>query len=246
METEKRSLMERVEHAAKNLKFSMASEMILAILKFISRKIFVLFLGKEYLGINGLFTDILSMLSLVELGFGVSITYSLYRPAAQNDDRLIKSLMRLYRRAYQVIGAAVLAVGICITPFLGFFVKEMPENIPHIPLIYILNVINVSISYFFSYKSTLLFVYQKKYIDGMIRAGVMLVSVAAQAGVLFVTENYLYYLLTAIAATFLQNILIYLKTDRLYPYLREKDVDPAEHGGNDLTPDRSGGGLWHR
>ena len=74
METEKRSLMERVEHAAKNLKFSMASEMILAILKFISRKIFVLFLGKEYLGINGLFTDILSMLSLVELGFGVSIT----------------------------------------------------------------------------------------------------------------------------------------------------------------------------
>ncbi len=226
METEKRSLMERVEHAAKNLKFSMASEMILAILKFISRKIFVIFLGKEYLGINGLFTDILSMLSLAELGFGVSITYSLYRPAAQNDDKLIKSLMRLYRRVYQAIGTAVLASGILITPFLGFFVKEMPENIPHIPLIYILNVINVGISYFFSYKSTLLFVYQKKYIDGMIRAGVMLVSVAAQAGVLFVTGNYLYYLFTAIAATLLQNILIYLKTDRLYPYLREKDVDP--------------------
>ena len=90
----------------------------------------------------------------------------------------------------------------------------------------------------------------------MIRAGVMLVSVAAQAGVLFVTENYLYYLLTAIAATFLQNILIYLKTDRLYPYLREKDVDPLppeimqeirrNMGAMDLTPDRSGGGLWHR
>ena len=123
METEKRSLMERVEHAAKNLKFSMASEMILAILKFISRKIFVLFLGKEYLGINGLFTDILSMLSLVELGFGVSITYSLYMPEAQNDNRLIKSLIRLYRRAYQVIKAAMIEIRICIIKFFDFFVK---------------------------------------------------------------------------------------------------------------------------
>ena len=83
--------MDRVEYAAKNLKFTAAGELVLAILKFVSRRVFVILLGKEYLGISGLFTDILSLLSLAELGFGVSITYSLYRPAARGghgDDQI--------------------------------------------------------------------------------------------------------------------------------------------------------------
>ena len=99
--------MDTAKGVAKNLKFILASELILAGLKFVSRRVFVIALGKEYLGLNGLFTDILSMLSLAELGFGVSVTYSLYRPAAQGDTQLIKSLVRLYRRVYQAVGGAV-------------------------------------------------------------------------------------------------------------------------------------------
>ena len=102
--------MDTAKGVAKNLKFILASELILAGLKFVSRRVFVIALGKEYLGLNGLFTDILSMLSLAELGFGVSVTYSLYRPAAQGDTQLIKSLVRLYRRVYQAVGGAVLGV----------------------------------------------------------------------------------------------------------------------------------------
>ena len=146
--------MGRAEHVAKNLQFTMLSELILAGLKFISRRVFVLYMGKEYLGLNGLFTDILSLLSLAELGFGVSITYSLYRPVAQGDKEIIKSLMRLYRRVYWSISAVVLAAGLCLLPFLNFFIREMPKDIPYIPLIYALNVINVSFSYLFSYKAT--------------------------------------------------------------------------------------------
>ena len=73
---------------------------------------------------------------------------------------MIKSLIRLYRRVYRAVGLTVFAAGLLMTPFLGFFVREIPENIPNIPLIYVLNLANASISYFFSYKSTLLFVYQ--------------------------------------------------------------------------------------
>ena len=155
--------MDATKHVAKNLKFILASELILAALKFASRRVFVFTLGKAYLGLNGLFSDILSALSLAELGFGVSITYSLYRPVAQGDTELIKSLVRLYRRVYRTVGAAVLAAGLALSPFLNFFVKEMPGDIPSIPLIYALTVVNTGISYFWSYKSTLLFVYQKKY-----------------------------------------------------------------------------------
>ena len=218
--------MDRTEHVVKNLKFAAVSELVLAVLKFVSRRVFVLLLGKEYLGVSGLFTDILSMLSLAELGFSVSITYSLYRPVAQEDIPLIKSLMRLYRRVYRGVFVIVLAAGLSLTPFLDFFVKEMPENIPNISLIYVLNVVNASVSYLFAYKSTLLFVYQKKYIDSLIRTATALISTAAQIAVLLLTGNYVFYLFIAIVASLTQNIMISVKADRLYPYQREQDISP--------------------
>ena len=209
------------EHMAKNIKYAVAGEFLLAVLKFLSRRVFVLLLGREYLGLNGLFTDVLSMLSLAELGFSVSITYSLYRPVAQGDTEMIKSLVRLYRRVYRTIGLVVLTLGLSLTPFLGFFFKEIPQNIPNIPLIYVLNLINASISYFFTYKSTLLFVHQKKYIETSIRAAVSLAATAAQITVLLLTRNYLFYLYITIGATVIQNAAIAVKTNRLFPYLRE-------------------------
>lgn len=218
--------MDRTDHVVKNLKFAAVSELVLAVLKFVSRRVFVFLLGKEYLGISGLFTDILSMLSLAELGFGVSVTYSLYRPVALGDTELIKSLMALYRRAYYIIALIVLGAGLVLTPFLDFFVKEMPEGISQLSLIYVLNVVNASVSYLFAYKSTLLFVYQKKYIDSLIHTAVAIGATAAQIGILMLTGSYVYYLFIAIGATLLQNAVLSVKTDRLYPYLREKKVKP--------------------
>lgn len=218
--------MDRTEHVVKNLKFAAVSELVLAVLKFVSRRVFVLLLGKEYLGVSGLFTDILSMLSLAELGFSVSITYSLYQPVAQGNTTLIKSLMQLYRRVYRSVFVIVLGAGLSLTPFLDFFVKEMPENIPNISLIYVLNVVNASVSYLFAYKSTLLFVYQKKYIDSLIRTAVSVIAAVAQIGVLLITGNYVFYLFIAIGAALTQNVLISVKTDRLYPYLKETDISP--------------------
>lgn len=121
----------------------------MAAVKFLSRRVFIVLMGREYLGLNGLFTDVLSVLSLAELGFGVSVTYSLYRPVARGDKEMIKSLIRLYRRVYRGVGLVVFGLGLCLTPFLGFFVKEMPGDIPHIPFFYVLNLVNTSISYFF-------------------------------------------------------------------------------------------------
>lgn len=218
--------MDSAGHMEKNIKYAVAGEFLLAVLKFLSRRVFVLLLGREYLGLNGLFTDVLSVLSLAELGFSVSITYSLYRPVAQGDTEMIKSLVRLYRRVYRAIGLVVLAFGLSLTPFLGFFFKEVPKSIPDIPLIYMLNLINASISYFFAYKSTLLFVHQKKYVETAIRAAVSLAATVAQIGVLLLTGNYLYYLLLAIGATAIQNAAISIQADRLYPYIREEDVRP--------------------
>lgn len=218
--------MDKAAHIKRNLKFAIVGELLLAALKFLSRRAFVILLGREYVGLNGLFADILSVLSLAELGFSVSITYSFYHPVAEGNTEMIKSLVRLYRRVYQAVGLVVFALGLSLTPFLSFFVKEMPKNIPNIALIYILNLVNASISYFFAYKSTLLFVHQKKYIETSIRAAVSLAATAAQIAVLFLSGNYLYYMYLSIVAIVVQNVSVSMQADRCYPYLREKDVRP--------------------
>lgn len=153
--------MSRVDSIAKNVRISAACQVLLMVVNFALRRVFVLVLGREYLGLDGLFTDILSMLSLAELGFGTSVLFSLYKPVAEGNQEKIKSLMSLYRRAYQVIGTVVLVAGVSLTPFLNAFVKEMPAGIPHIRWIYILNVLNSGVSYFFIYKTSLLFAYER-------------------------------------------------------------------------------------
>ena len=234
------------EPITKNIKYAVAGEFLLAVLKFLSRRVFVLLLGREYLGLNGLFADVLSMLSLAELGFSVSITYSLYRPVAQGDTEMIKSLVQLYRRVYRTIGLAVLVLGLFLTPFLSFFFKEIPQDIPNIPLLYVLNLINASISYFFTYRSTILFVHQKKYIETSIRVVVSLAATAAQIAVLFLTRSYLCYLYIAIGATVIQNAALAVTTGRLFPYLREKNVRPLPAGTVDEINRNVRAMLLHR
>lgn len=220
--------MARVDHIAKNVKFVMIRQILVVLTNFFVRKVFLLTLGAEYLGVNGLFADILSMLSLAELGFGTAIIYSLYKPVAMGDQEKIKSLMELYRRIYLFVGAFILMAGLLLTPHLEFFVKEMPQTIRHIRLIYILNVVNTAVSYFFTYKASMLFVDQKRYVQIVINTIVTLAVSAVQSVILIVTGNYILYLIAMIAATLVQNIWVSVETDRRYPFLKEKEVQPLQ------------------
>ena len=143
----------RTKNSIYNFLLALIGQGLDVVIKFALRTVFIITLGKEYLGLNGLFTNILSFLSLAELGVGAAITYSLYEPIANNDESKILPLMALYKKAYTIIGTGVIAIGISLTPFLKFLIAEMP-NIENIQLIYTLFVINSGISYFFSYKSS--------------------------------------------------------------------------------------------
>ena len=222
--------MARIDQVAKNAKFALLSQMLLVIANFVVRRVFLMTLGEEYLGLSGLFTDILSMLSMAELGFGTSIVFSLYKPLAQKDTEKIKSLMKLFRLAYRCVGLFILTAGCALTPFLDFFVKEMPEEIPEaqIQVIYLLNVLNSGLSYFFIYKASLLFADQKKYVETIITAVAKLAAAGLQVGVLLLTVNYFLYLGIMIVATLGQNVMVSLQTNRMYPYLKEKMVRRLE------------------
>lgn len=238
--------MSRTDNIAKNAKFAILSQAVLILTNFAVRRIFVMTLGEEYLGLNGLFTDILSMLSLAELGFGTAIVYSLYKPLAEGDKEKIKALMRLFGRAYRLVGCFVLTAGLALTPFLSFFVKEMPDGIPHVEWIYALNVVNSGASYFFIYKSSLLFADQKKYVEMLINVAVKTLAAALQIAALLVTKNYFLYLGIMIAATFGQNLLISMQVSRMYPYLKEKKTEMLPAEDRDVIRKNVGAMVFHK
>ena len=119
--------MARLSNSFRNLTYSFAGYFLKILVQFVSRTVFIQVLGREYLGLGGLFTNILMMLSLAELGFGEAITFSLYGPLAREDQKAIRGLMQMFRRIYTLVGAFVLAAGLSLTPFLQYFVKDLPD-----------------------------------------------------------------------------------------------------------------------
>jgi O-antigen/teichoic acid export membrane protein len=206
-----------------NLLFAMSGQSLGLLISFFARIVFIQVLGTEYLGLNGLFTNILSILSLVELGIGPALTFSLYKPIAENDTEKIKSLMRLFKKAYISIGLLILTIGIIITPFLEVFINTIPD-IENIHLIFLLFVINASISYFYSYKRSLITSDQKRYIATIFRYSFFILLNLIQIIVLLLFHNFLLFLACQIIVTFLENYYVSKKADRLYPFLKEKEI----------------------
>ena len=213
----------RTKNSIKNLIFALFGQAFGLIISFLGRIVFVKILTDEYLGLNSLFTNILTMLSLVELGVGSAIVYSLYKPLAVNDKEKIKSLMLLYKKAYTLIGIIIMLLGIISLPFYRYLINEVP-NIKNLDLIYFLFVLNTSISYFYSYKRSLIICDQKRYIATIYRYVFYFLLNVFQIIVLFLTHNYILYLITQVVFTWLENICISIKADRMYPYLNDKNI----------------------
>lgn len=214
--------MSRTKNSVKNLLTAFAGQGIGFIISFFARIFFIRTLGREYLGLNGLFTNILTILSLAELGVGEAITFSLYKPLANNDTRKCTMLMQVYKKVYNVIGIAILVIGISLTPFLSLIIKDMPD-IPYLNLIYVLFVVNTSVSYFFSYKRNLIIADQKRYIATFFRYLAHVVFTFLQIIYLLLFRNYIGYLVIMILATLADNIMVSRKADKMYPYLKSKE-----------------------
>ena len=213
----------RTKNAILNLTVSLGAQGVNIFLQFLARFIFVRYFSEEYLGVNGLFTEILTIFSLAELGIGTSMMYGMYGMISRDDKEGICRLMNLYRRLYFMVGAAVAVIGMAMFPFLGYFVGE--TQIPHIRLIYLLYLINSVSSYFFSYKQTLIRADQKEYIISGVTQIIRCLQVVAQIIIIIATKNFYLYLGVQICCQELTNIVLSVVADRKYPFIKEK------HGG---------------
>jgi len=220
----------RSESVFKNASVSLIMQLMKNILGFISRTVFVYVLGAEYLGINSLFLEILTMLSFAELGIGNAMIFSLYKPIAEKDSTKIKSIMKLYASSYKVIGLVISVLGVCVIPFIKYIVGDVSYVKENLVLIYCLFLINSVISYFFVYKKSLIIADQKGYIVDIYQQIFFALQVLVQSIFLIVTRQFIIYLIITVIITFLNNYWVAKKADKMYPYLKDKDVQPLNKG----------------
>ncbi|OOE14585.1 lipopolysaccharide biosynthesis protein [Fictibacillus arsenicus] len=212
----------RVQNSLKNIFFGLSSQFISIILGFIVRTIFIYMLGVEYLGIDGLFSSILMMLSLANLGFDTAIIYSLYKPLAEKNYYQIQALMNLYKKAYRIVALAVLVIGISIMPFLPSLMNG-ETTVNNINLIYLLFLINSVLSYLFIYKQSIVIADQRHHVISKIHTASVILTNLFQVMLLLLTANYIVFLIVQIICRNLENIYTAHIANKLYPLLKEKN-----------------------
>ena len=237
--------MSRTRNSVRNLATAIVGQGIGFVISFIARIFFIRTLGREYLGLNGLFTNILTILSLAELGVGEAITFSLYKPLAENNTKKCSMLMQLYKKVYTVIGVTILFIGLCLTPFLPLIIKDMPD-IPYISLIYALFVVNTAVSYFFSYKRNLIIADQKRYIVTFYRYVAHAVFTFLEIVYLILFKNYIGYLLIMIAATLADNLMVSRKANKMYKFLDSEEKIPLDKESKDSIIKNTRAMMMHK
>jgi len=217
----------RTRNTIINIFASVAMGIITILAGFIARRIFAHTLGLEYLGINGLITDIISMLGIVELGLSSAIVYHLYKPVSDVDVPKIKSIINFYKKSYRVIALIVMLIGVLVMPFLGTIVGKVniPENIYVIYLIFLADII---FSYLLAYKQSILYADQKNYIINLAHVIYVLIMNGLQITVLLTTGNFYLYLGVKVIAHIIENLVIYFVVNIRYPYLVSGETQPLD------------------
>lgn len=212
----------RTKSSIKNISFSMITQISTILLNYICRYIFVRTLSEEYLGVNGLFTNILTIFSLAELGIGSAIIYAMYKPIAENNENKIKAYMNFYKRCYNIIALIILFAGLMIMPFLKFFINDGANvDIPNLYFIYFLYLLDSVFSYLYIYKSSILNAMQKNYICNRYQIICKILMTIFMCFSLIVFKNFIIYLIIQILFKLFTNILISNKADKMYPFIKD-------------------------
>lgn len=223
----------RTKNSIYNVLSSLIANTITIIIGLVAQAIFIKVLGEEFLGINGLFTNIISMLGIVELGIGSAVIYELYKPISENNQYKVNALMNFYRKCYHIIAIVVLVIGLSITPFLSFFVGKVNVNVD-LNFVYILFILDIVCSYVLSYKRSIINANQKNYIVNLIHIFCLAVLNISQIIVLLLTKDYYLYLIVKIIMRLLENILITYVANKLYTYLDNSNYKLDKETRNDI------------
>lgn len=211
----------RTKNTKRNIIFSYIDTIIMMVFSFVSKSLIVHVLGDQYLGLSGLFSSILQVLNMAELGFSSAIIFNMYKPLAEGDTERVCALLGYYRKIYRIVGCAVIAVGVCISPFLPYIIHdEVPKDV-NLYVLYFLYLANTGISYLvFAYKTALLEALQRLDLTKIAYSIVNIAQYILQIVLLVTTKNYYTFVIVMIFATVGRNLFAAWIADRKFPQYR--------------------------
>lgn len=208
----------RIQNSIRNIVYGLFNRVISILGPFIIRTMIIKYMGEEYLGVNSLFSSILQVLNLSELGFSSAIVVNMYKPIVEKDYITINALLNLYKKIYKVIGLCILVVGLGLMIFLPYLINGSYPGDINIYLLFFLYLINTSISYlFFAYKKAVLIANQRSDYIEKIGATVRVVISVMQIGIIYFTKNITFYVFSNVICTLIDNLLCAALVDKKYP-----------------------------
>lgn len=220
--------MQRTKRSFYNVLVAVTTNVVILVTAFLVQKVLLSVLGSDYNGINGLFTSVITMMSLTDMGIGSAIIYHLYRPAAEKNYRVINSLLRFYRNSYIVISGVVLTMGAILVFFIPHLVGAVHIQ-DNIYLIFVLFLTDCLCSYFLSYKKSLLYAYQMNYVLDGIHFGYYMLQNAAQIFVLLYFHSYIAFLILKIVSKGIENGSISYYIYKKYQFTRDRQIYPLDN-----------------
>ncbi len=212
----------RIKNTSRNTFFGALMYLAKIVLQFVVRAFFNRYFISEYLGLNGLYTNILNVLSLAELGVGNAIVYSMYKPISENDTETIKSLVALYKKIYCIIGCVITVIGLALIPALPYLIKDVPDVDINLSVIYVLYLAQTVTGYFFAYRRSLVFAYQRNDIESKISFLAQFVLAVCQIVIMVVWKNYYAYVSSMVICNTLDAVLIFIISFKLFPEIKGK------------------------
>ena len=211
----------RSQNTILNIFFGYAAQLGTIVLSFIGRRIFLQYLSVDYLGINGLYSNILTVLSLAELGLDTAVVYSLYKPVADGNEALINSLLAYFKRIYFALAGIIFLIGTALVPFLHFLIKS-ELNRQDLIYCYLIFLANTVASYFVAHKVALLSAYQEQRVQKLVVLSSNLVLQILHIIVLVVWKNYYLYVLVTLLTTIISNLALGCVCDKIHPNIKKK------------------------
>lgn len=218
---------ERTKNATRNIIFGVILKAYQIVVPFLMRTAMIYLMGVQYLGLNSLFTSILQVLNLAELGVGSAMIYSMYKPIAEDDNATICALMKLYRTYYRAIGFVIAVIGCILTPFIPKLISGDIPNDLNIYTLYLLNLGATVLSYWlYAYKNSILQAHQRTDVVSKVTLVTSTIQYALQLLVLWAFRNYYLYVIVMLATQAVTNIATAVVADKLYPQFKPKGALP--------------------
>lgn len=224
----------RTFYAKKNIIFGFLGKLLVIALEFVSRAVFIQFLGEELLGINGVFTNVIQILSLAELGMANVVNFSFYKPLAENDHYRIAALIAFYRKVYNVIAAAVCVIGIALIPFLKYLINT-DIDVPNLPVIYLIFLAETVFSYLFVYKASLMNAAQRGFVVAKYEMAITVLRTGLQMAAVALFRSIELYLIIRAVFSIGINWVVARRVDKDFPYVNQKSADLSKAEKKDIA-----------